>query len=49
MKIIQKKENSFRAAMLKDKYAKMGAQSQWNESAMWRGGIKDGISSGFQM
>lgn len=49
MEIIQRKEK-YRAAMLKDKKcAKMGAQSQWNESVVWYGGIKDGISSGFQM
>lgn len=36
--------------MLKDKKcAKMEIQSQWNESAVWYGSLKDDISSGFHM
>lgn len=50
MEIIQRKEKLYRPAMQKDKkYAKVGAQSQWNESAVWYVGIKDGISSVLQV
>lgn len=50
MELIQRKGKLYRAAMLKDKKcAKMEIQTQWRESAVWYGSLRDGISSEFHM